>query len=89
VIVRFKNKAACEGTETESWFPEHYNPEEEKYLKRICNGCEAKSECLVYALEYEVTGIWGGTNAADRRRIRKTKGLIAKPVLPEWERKRA
>jgi WhiB family redox-sensing transcriptional regulator len=85
MIPRFKNKPACEGTDIEAWFPEGFSSVEYPYLKRICNGCPAKKECLAYALEYKVIGIWAGTTALDRKRMRKAKGITAKPLLPEWE----
>lgn len=85
MLVRFKNKPACEGTDTELWFTDSSVYDNEPLLYKICSGCPAKQECLDYALEYKVLGYWAGTNAARREQIRKAKGIIGKPVLPEWE----
>jgi len=89
MIVRFKNRPACEGTDTEMWFPANGNFTDEQYLKRVCASCPARTECLTYALEYGVSGIWGGTNASERKKIRRERGIIAKPILAEWELRRA
>jgi WhiB family redox-sensing transcriptional regulator len=88
MIPKFKNRPACEGTDIEAWFPEGFSSVQYPYLKRICAGCPAKSECLAYALEYNVVGIWGGTTASDRENIRRATGIKAKPLFPEWELRR-
>lgn len=88
MIPKFKNKAACEGTDTEMWFLSRdfsYN----NYLRRICNGCSAKIECLDYALHYNVVGFWGGTTQYERALLRKQNNIKALPVIPEWEIRRA
>lgn len=85
-MIEFKNKPACEGTDTEQWFPENGNVYYAKELLiKICGGCQAKTECLEYALEYNVEGWWGGTTSALRKQIRRHRGIAAKPVMPDWE----
>lgn len=88
MIPRFKNRAACEGTDTSLWFPNnsHDYPEKE-LLIRICNGCPARQECLEYALEYDVDGFWAGTLAYQRKAIRRVRGITAKSMIPEWEQR--
>ena len=82
----FSNPAACEGTDTDQWFPVNSSDYAHKeHLARICASCPVKIECLEYALEYNVEGWWGGTTAAVRRQIRKHRGMTAKPVMPDWE----
>ncbi len=40
--------------------------------KRVCVGCEVRSECLEYALENdERFGIWGGLSERERRKLKK------------------
>jgi hypothetical protein len=86
VIPKFKNKPACEGTDTDMWFPYKQGEyKEQQLLFRICNGCLAKAECLEYALEYNVDGYWAGTTDRHRKLIRRQRRQIAKPLLPEWE----
>lgn len=38
--------------------------------KAYCGRCPVAEQCLVYALANRVSGIWGGTTDADRRRLR-------------------
>ncbi len=35
---------------------------EPELLKRVCNNCVVKDECLDYALHHAVVGWWGGTS---------------------------
>lgn len=37
--------------------------------KRICEDCPVRNQCLQYGM-YELTGIYGGTTAYERKRIR-------------------
>jgi WhiB family redox-sensing transcriptional regulator len=51
--------------------------------KAICAPCPVRNECLEYALGGgEHFGIWGGTSERERRRIRKRRGLSARPGPP-------
>lgn len=34
-----------------------------------CNVCPVRAECLAYALLYHLSGFWGGTSTAERRRL--------------------
>jgi len=88
VIPRFKNRAACEGTDTSLWFSAQGNdyPERE-LLTRICNGCPARQECLEYALEYDVDGFWAGTLPHQRRAIRRVRGITPKSMIVDWEQR--
>ncbi len=86
MIPVFKNRPACEGIDTDYFFPdENQKYEHKEYLTRICNGCPAKRECLDYALEYMVDGFWAGTTSYYRHRLRRQRGIQGKPVMPEWE----
>jgi hypothetical protein len=88
MIPKFKNRAACDGTDLDMWFLERdfsYN----HLLKRICNGCPAKAECFEYALYNNVIGFWAGTTYQQRKLIRKRNNIIAKAITPEMEFKRA
>ena len=62
--------ALCAQTDPEAFFPEKGGSTRE--AKRICEGCEVRSECLDYALENdERFGIWGGLSERERRKLRK------------------
>lgn len=81
-MIKFKNRPACEGTDTEMWFPNRSEYPNKTLLTRICKGCPAKRECLEYSLHNEVEGWWAGTTGYERKRMRKEQGIIPKPVLP-------
>ncbi len=66
----WQTDALCAQTDPEAFFPEKGGSTRE--AKRICEGCEVRSECLEYALENdERFGIWGGLSERERRRLRK------------------
>lgn len=62
--------ALCAQTDPEAFFPEKGGSTRE--AKRICDGCEVRSECLEYALANdERFGIWGGLSERERRKLRR------------------
>ena len=69
----WQERALCAQTDPEAFFPEKGGSTRE--AKRICQGCEVKSECLEYALHNdERFGIWGGLSERERRRLKR--GII-------------
>lgn len=79
----FTDEANCNGIDVEMFFSQgeekHYR--EPEALKRVCNNCIVKDECLDYALHHAVIGWWGGTSEKQRRAIRMKRGITAEPVL--------
>ncbi len=66
----WQERALCAQTDPEAFFPEKGGSTRE--AKRICSGCEVRSECLEYALDKdERFGIWGGMSERERRRLRR------------------
>ncbi|MBC6448397.1 WhiB family transcriptional regulator [Actinokineospora sp. HBU206404] len=66
----WQERALCAQTDPEAFFPEKGGSTRE--AKRICLGCEVRSECLEYALAHdERFGIWGGLSERERRRLKK------------------
>lgn len=65
--------AACKDTAfPELWFPT--TGESQEPAKRVCKGCESRSACLDYAMQFpRLEGIWGATNPVERERIRKQR----------------
>ena len=62
--------ALCAQTDPEAFFPEKGGSTRE--AKKICVGCEVRSECLEYALANdERFGIWGGLSERERRKLKK------------------
>ncbi|WP_460607259.1 WhiB family transcriptional regulator [Jatrophihabitans fulvus] len=64
-------RSLCAQTDPEAFFPEKGGSTRE--AKKICTGCEVRSECLEYALQHdERFGIWGGLSERERRRLKKS-----------------
>jgi hypothetical protein len=45
-------------------------------VKVMCAGCVERGPCLAWALEHEPVGVWGGTSAAERRRLRRDGAVV-------------
>ena len=66
----WQERARCRDYDPEVFFPEKGGSTRE--AKRICQGCEVRSECLDYALAHdERFGIWGGLSERERRRAKR------------------
>lgn len=61
--------AACKEHPGLSFFPERGEPTDA--AKAVCTGCLVKAECLQVG-RAEESGIWGGTSANQRRKIRSS-----------------
>ena len=69
-LLSWQDRALCAQTDPEAFFPEKGGSTRE--AKRVCGGCEVRSECLDYALSNdERFGIWGGLSERERRRLKK------------------
>ena len=67
---QWQDRALCAQTDPEAFFPEKGGSTRE--AKKICLGCEVRSECLEYALAHdERFGIWGGLSERERRRLKR------------------
>lgn len=68
----WQERALCAQTDPEAFFPCKGGSVRE--AKRICQGCEVRSECLEYAIAHdERFGIWGGMTERERRKIKKQR----------------
>ena len=47
-----------------------------KEVKKLCNRCPIKNECLEHALYHEKFGYWGGKTEDQREMIRDQRGII-------------
>lgn len=66
--------AACRGSDPELWFPGDTSEVAATPAKAICRDCPVRPVCLDFALANHLDdGIYGGTTAADRRRIRRRR----------------
>lgn len=65
-------QAACANIGGDMFFPDQGGNTSRPLS--VCNRCPVIAECLTYALENdEQHGVWGGTTANDRRRIRSRR----------------
>jgi WhiB family redox-sensing transcriptional regulator len=64
------HRAACRDTSTQLFFAA--DDVSVAAARRLCRSCPVRPECADYALSLpELTGIWGGMTAAERRRLRR------------------
>lgn len=73
----WRDRSLCAETDPDAFFPDKGGSVRE--AKRVCLGCEVRSECLEYALANEEDfGVWGGLSERERRRLRRQiAGLAA------------
>ena len=66
----WQERSLCAQTDPEAFFPEKGGSTRE--AKKVCVGCDVRSECLEYALANdERFGIWGGLSERERRKLKK------------------
>ncbi len=66
----WQERALCAQTDPEAFFPEKGGSTRE--AKKVCTGCDVRSECLEYALQNdERFGIWGGLSERERRKLKR------------------
>ena len=66
---RWRELAACRGTNLEVFFPER--GESAGPARQVCAGCPVRQPCLDYAITNRIThGIWGGLTERERRALR-------------------
>ena len=66
----WQRDALCAQTDPEAFFPEQRGSTRD--AKRICQACDARAECLDYALQNdERFGIWGGLSERERRKLKR------------------
>ncbi len=69
-VLGWQERALCAQTDPEAFFPEKGGSTRE--AKKVCTGCDVRSECLEYALEHdERFGIWGGLSERERRKLKR------------------
>lgn len=71
----WKAEAKCRGLDPDMFHPHRGDMRGIETAKKVCYGeCPVRRQCLDYGL-MEKRGIWGGFTEAERRRIRKARGL--------------
>jgi WhiB family transcriptional regulator, redox-sensing transcriptional regulator len=63
-------RAACQGLDSDVFYPGSEEEIDAVEAKAICAECPVRQACLEHALMYrEREGVWGGTTERERRRI--------------------
>ena len=69
-VLSWQERSLCAQTDPEAVVPEKGGSTRE--AKKVCVGCDVRSECLEYALANdERFGIWGGLSERERRKLKK------------------
>lgn len=71
--VRWQDEALCSGVPLDVFVPDKEDDEGLEGARRYCNPCPVRDTCLRYALTYGQRGYWGGTDTAERRRLKAKK----------------
>jgi hypothetical protein len=77
---------ACAGCDTDAFYDVRGGngslKSEAEAALRICAECPLTDMCLEWALHHEEFGIWGGTIAPERERMRRKRGIrLASPEV--------
>ena len=70
-----KGDANCLESEPDMFFAETDGPNYYQLLnsaRRVCTGCPYQLECLTFAVEESLEGVWGGTSDGERRRMKES-----------------
>lgn len=70
--VRWQDDALCNGAR-ENFVPDKETEEGLAQAKHTCDICPVRVNCMRYALTYGLRGYWGGTDTAERKRLRAKK----------------
>lgn len=71
--VRWQDDGGCKGVPLDVFVPDKETPEGLERAREHCNPCPVRETCLRYALTYNQRGYWGGTDTAERRRLKAKK----------------
>jgi hypothetical protein len=71
--VRWQDDSLCSGAPLEIFVPDKEDAEGLAEARTYCNPCPVRAICLRYALTYGQRGYWGGTDTAERRRLKAKK----------------
>lgn len=69
----FNGTEACTGASKELFFSR--DPRETAVARAICAGCPMRATCDEWALQFEEFGFWAGRTVAERKRVRKERGM--------------
>ena len=74
-LADWRERAACRDTDPDLFFPVGTTGQAINQIdaaKMVCHQCEARTECLEFALATnQESGVWGGASEEERRKLRK------------------
>lgn len=74
------SNALCREVGIEFFFPE-VGDTSYTFAKKLCAGCTVKTACLEWALKHEAFGVWGGTTAIERKKLRRKLKIQYEEIL--------
>lgn len=54
----------------DAFFPDGGNTDHVRLAKKLCSSCPVIQECAIYAIKWELEGVWGGLSAKERAQMR-------------------
>lgn len=77
--VVWQDGARCSGTDFD-FTPDTETVAALEYARTTwCNLCPVRTECLAYAMLYRLTGYWGGTDTALRKKLYASRNRVRCP----------
>lgn len=67
------DSARCQGVDRALFFPGPGDHKARAQALAICAGCPVKGQCLEWALELELPGIWGATSENQRKQLARAR----------------
>ena len=70
----WRDQASCLDHPTELWFPVGLTSAalaQVREAKAVCLSCPVMEDCLTWALDNDVWGVWGGTVEDERRALKR------------------
>lgn len=81
----WREKAACFGSFSESFFPDSYGG---RAAKIVCDTCIVTAECLDYAMQIDAPfGVWGGLTRSQRLKLKRRAKKTQSSSLPSTAKK--
>lgn len=74
----WKDRAVCSGMDTNLFI------DGDERAIAICRYCSVSRECYDYAIQNDVTGVWGGTTDKEREGVRHRSSLLGGEVKVSW-----
>lgn len=69
----WQREAVCAGEPAETFYPDDKATAKRQVAdaRELCGWCPVREQCLAWAIEYDESGVWGGTTEVERRAMRR------------------